>query len=617
MCQFTARKLHYKLYGLYVPSGRRDVLSSPQILIIDFLGYNSGTPENMQILGEKYSKIILEEKLLLQSLLAEIKELSDKELEYRLISVSESLDNLFSIVFIGEFSTGKSSVINALLGEEVLPKGITPTTDEITVIKYGDRREEIAENGCRVITVPQERLKGLFIVDTPGTNVTIEQHERLTQDYIPKADIVFFTIGAERAVTGSEARLIKFIKESWLKNIVFLLNKIDVAADDQELGSLIRHTRDELERSFGVKPHLIPVSARLAWEGKTASDSELLSRSGFEALEQYIFDTLSEEERIRMKIRSASEFALSLCAETEKVLDGHIGRISEDMQRLDEYGKKLDSMKDEIVGNASQFTERIRSRLLEFKTRGIEYIDELMRFANIFKLMNKQKIAKEFEYRVSRQTVSELEKDLDAMVIWTEKSARTLLDSTLDFYNRSMKPDISSATTGFIYDRTRLVDTVRKELETKRKAIDPATLGGNLVDSARGAVASVLGVQVGSLALGAAVVSAFSSLLVDITGILATVAVMATAFAILPRKRRDAMKEFGSKVDALIEEMISGVSSQIERDFSGIKIQVNDSLLPLRNFYKTEKEKLSESRARVNGLKSGLGEIRERAELKS
>jgi GTP-binding protein EngB required for normal cell division len=567
----------------------------------------------MQILDEKYSKIILEEKLLLQSLLTEIKELSDTGLEGRLKSAAERLDNLFSLVFIGEFSTGKSSVINALLGEDILPKGITPTTDEITVMKYGDRMEESAENGCRVISVPQERLKGLFIVDTPGTNVTVAQHERLTQEYIPKADIVFFTIGAERAVTGSEAKLIRFIKEGWLKNIVFLLNKIDIAADAEELGTLIKHTRDELARSFGIKPHLIPVSAKLAREGKAASDPSLSARSGFNELEQYIFDTLSEEERVRMKIRAASEFALSLCAETERSLGGHIDRISEDMLRLGEFEKKLGSMKDEIMDNSAQFTERIRSRLLEFKTRGIEYIDELMRFTNIFKLMSKQKIAKEFEYRVSRQTVSELEKDLDVMVMWTEKSARVLLDSAVEFYNKSIRSDASNVTTGFIYDRTRLVDTVRKELETKRRAIDPAALGGNLVDSARGAVASVLGVQVGTLAIGAAVVSAFSSLLVDVTGILATVAVMATAFGILPKKRRDAMKEFGGKVDALIEEMISGVSAQLERDLSGIKIQVNDSLSPLRNFYKMEVQKLSESRVRVSGLKSKFAEIYERA----
>jgi hypothetical protein len=151
---------------------------------------------------------------------------------------------------------------------------------------------------------------------------------------------------------------------------------------------------------------------------------------------------------------------------------------------------------------------------------------------------------------------------------------------------------------------------VRSELETKRKSIDPAVLGGNLVDSARGAVASVLGVQVGSLAIGAAVVSAFSSFIVDITGILATIAVMATAFAILPKKRRDAMKEFNHKIDALIEGLTSSVSSQLERDFEGITIQVTDSLVPLKNFYKIEAEKLAESKKRVRDIREKIESIK-------
>ncbi len=563
----------------------------------------------MQLLDKKYSDIVLEEKLLLQSLEAEIKELSSEEMLKKLQAIKENLENLFSIVFIGEFSTGKSSIINALLGEEILAEGITPTTDEITILKYGDISGQETQDGSRHIPLSQERLKGIYIVDTPGTNVTLEQHEKLTQDFIPRADIVFFTIGAERAVTGSEAKLIEFIKEDWLKNIVFLLNKTDIAKDPEELDTLIRHTRGELERNFNFEPHLIPVSAKLAREARTSSDEALYQKSGFKELESYIFSTLGEEERIRMKIKTTSEFAVSLSSETEDVLKVDIDKISHDEARLGEYEAKLEGMKNEIVGNSGQFTERIRSRLLEFKTRGIEYIDDLIRFSNIFKLVSKSKVAKEFEYRVSRQTVEELEKDLDAMVMWTERSARTLLDSALDFYNESIRPESSSPGTAFTYDRTRLIDTVRAELEKKRKEIDPALLGGNLVDSARGAVASVLGVQAGTLALGAAVVTAFSSIIVDVTGILATLALMATAFAILPKKRRDAMKEFSTKVDALIEEITSSVSSQLERDLDGIKMQVLDSLVPLRNFYQMEKGKLSESLIKVNKIKEKLTDI--------
>ena len=566
----------------------------------------------MQLLDKKYSDIVREEKLLIESLEDEIKKLSSQELLTRLEALKENLDNLFSIVFIGEFSTGKSSIINALLGKEILSEGITPTTDAITILRFSDVEGQDTLDGNRVLSLSEERLKGIYIVDTPGTNVTLEQHEKLTHEFIPRADIVFFTIGAERAVTGSEARLIEFIKDDWLKNIVFLLNKTDIAKDGEELQSLIRHTESELERNFNIKPHLIPVSAKLARQARSSFDDALYEKSGFNELESYIFTTLSEQERIRMKIDSTSQFALSLCTETQDALAADIEKIESDEARLRDYEAKLQGMRNEIVENSGQFTERIRSRLLEFKTRGIEYIDDLIRFSNVFKLVSKSKVAKEFEYRVSRQTVEELEKELNSMVAWTERSARGLLDSALSFYNESIRPDSGVPGTAFTYDRTALIDTVRAELEKKRREIDPKILGGNLVDSARGAVASVLGVQAGTLALGAAVVSAFSSIIVDVTGVVATLALMATAFAILPKKRRDAMKEFSTKVDALIGEITTSVSSQLERDLDTIKTGVLDSLLPLRNFYQAEKDKFSESINRVEDIKEKLTDINNR-----
>jgi len=564
----------------------------------------------MQIIEEKYSKLILEEKALLESLSSEIKALSYEEFDNKLNAVKENLENLFSIVFIGEFSTGKSSIINALLGEKILPEGITPTTDKITILRYGQAREEQLENGNYFISIPESRLKGFFIVDTPGTNVTIEQHEQITQEFIPKADIVFFVIGAERAVTGSEAKLIRFIKEDWVKNIVFLLNKIDIVDSDDELKNLIHYSESEIERIFKVKPFLIPISAKLALQGKKGAYPELYSRSGMARLEEYIFKTLGEEERIKLKIKGSSELALNLCAETEKALSNHLDKISLDTERLREFESGLDGMKGEILENSRQFTERIRSRLLEFKTRGIEFIDDLIRFENVFKLVRKEKIAKEFEYKVSHQTVKELEKDLEAMVAWAERSSRTLMDSAIDFYRKSIQPESLKDGTGFSFNRMQLIDTVRSELEMRRKQIDPAMLGGNIVDSARGAVASVLGVQVGSLALGAAVISAFSSLIVDVTGILTTIAIMATAFAILPKKRRDAMKEFSIKVDTLIEELTTSVSSQFERDLDGVKMQILDSLVPLKNFYKTQQKKLTESKRKVEEIESKFVEIK-------
>lgn len=563
----------------------------------------------MNIIDQRYSEILSEEKALLESLLPEIQATSNEALENKLARARDHLENLFSIVFIGEFSTGKSTIINALLGRNILPEGITPTTDKITIIRYGDKLEQSNGDGQHFISVNEERLKGFFIVDTPGTNVTIEQHEKITQDFIPNADIVFFTIGAERAVTGSEAKLIRFVKEDWLKNMVFLLNKIDIADAGSELDGLIQHTEGELQRIFRIKPFLIPISAKFAQSAKALSDEELYARSGIKRVEDYIFNTLGEQERIKMKIKGSSEFAISLCAEAVREIDSNIKKISVDMAKLGEFENRLTGMREEIFYNSRQFTERIKTRLLEFKTRGIEFIDDLIRFENVLKLVRKEKIAREFESRVSLQTVNELEKDLDAMVSWTERSARTMMDSSLEFYKNSMQTETTKVTTGFSYDRSLLIDTVRSEIDKRRKQIDPSLLGGNLVDSARTAIASVLGVQVGSLAIGAAIISAFSSIIVDITGIITTIALVATAFAILPRKRRNAMREFSSKVDTLTGELNSSISSQLERDLDGIKLQILDSMIPLKNFYKMQEAKLHNSKKRVDEIAGKFAEI--------
>lgn len=559
----------------------------------------------MNIINEKYIKIIEDTREILSQLHGNVKKHSNPELEEKLISAIDNLESLFLVVFVGEFSTGKSTIINAIIGEKTLDEGITPTTDKISIIKYGEEKGVELKDGIATFTVNQKNLENLYIVDTPGTNVTIEQHEQITQNFIPRADIIFFTIGAERAVTGSESEYIKFLKDDWKKKIVFLLNKIDIASDDEEYNELIQHSTSELQRIFSIEPHIIPISAK-----RELDKSESLN-SGFDVLRKYLFETLSEDEKIRIKLNYSLDLSLKLAEETEISIEDNLLKINKDIQKLNDFESRIEGMKEDLIENSGQFTERIRSRLLEFKNRGIEFIDNLIRFENILKLIRKEKIATEFEQKVSLQTVKEIEKDLDDMVAWTESSSKNIIDSSIRFYRDSVETENANISTPFLQHRMKLIDTVRSELESKKAQIDPKLLGSNLVDTARNAVASVLGVQVGSLALGATVVSAFSSFIVDITGILTTLAIMATAFAILPKKRSNAMKEFSAKVDNLSTELITSIKSQFTRDMDNVKLQIVDSMSPLRNFYKAEEQKLIDSKEQIIFIKKKIKDIKE------
>src|SRR4026208_282648 len=114
----------------------------------------------------------------------------------------EQLDELFLLVIVGEFNSGKSAFINALVGSKVAEEGVTPTTAQTNLLKYGetlDRR--VREANLHVITAPAEILREIHIVDTPGTNAIIREHEAITADFVPRSDLVLFVTSADRPLT--------------------------------------------------------------------------------------------------------------------------------------------------------------------------------------------------------------------------------------------------------------------------------------------------------------------------------------------------------------------------------------------------------------------------------
>ena len=126
----------------------------------------------------------------------------------------EQLDELFLLVVVGEFNAGKSAFINALAGERLMEEGVTPTTAQVTLLRYGpDRRVQQLEPHLVAVSAPAEILREIHIVDTPGTNAVIREHEQITSGFVPRADLVLFVTSADRPFTETERVFLEQIRD--------------------------------------------------------------------------------------------------------------------------------------------------------------------------------------------------------------------------------------------------------------------------------------------------------------------------------------------------------------------------------------------------------------------
>ena len=145
------------------------------------------------------------------------------------------VDDLFLLVVAGEFNSGKSAFINALLGEAVLDTGVTPTTANITILRHGKHKSVSRnEKSNLIMEIPNPLLEELSIVDTPGTNAILREHEELTTDFIPRSDLVLFVTSVDRPFTESERKFLESIRD-WGKKIIIIINKTDIVENAEDL----------------------------------------------------------------------------------------------------------------------------------------------------------------------------------------------------------------------------------------------------------------------------------------------------------------------------------------------------------------------------------------------
>jgi small GTP-binding protein len=505
------------------------------------------------------------------------------------------LDDLFLLVVVGEFNAGKSAFVNALLGQRVLDEGVTPTTARIQLVRYGPAvTTEPDHAGGQVITAPVELLRDLSIVDTPGTNAIIRKHERLTREFVPRADLVLFVTSADRPFTETERLFLETIRE-WGKRIVVVVNKMDILEQEDQRGQVLDFVRAVATQQLGVTPEIFPVSARLAFRARDR-DPEAWDASGFEPLERFVQQTLDDAERFRLKLSNPIGVGDALARRYQSLADDRLALLKDDVAAVNDTEGQIALYGEDLARGFELRMTGVEKVLLEMEARGHAFIEDTLRIGRVFDLLNRARMQHEFEDRVAGDAAAQVDRRVSELIDWlVEQDYRQwqALSARLASRQREHADRIvgGSDIGSFHADRAQLLESVGREAQRVVETFDRRSESRALADAARTAVAATAAMGAGALGLGALVSVIASTAAVDITGLLAAGVLGAVGLLIIPAKRRRARAQLREKVTALRAQLVEALRREFERARDRSTLRLVDGLAPYARFVRAEERR--------------------------
>ncbi|MCK4801308.1 MAG: dynamin family protein [Anaerolineales bacterium] len=547
----------------------------------------------MEILSKTQKQLLTQERDLLNQLRLSLAEFGVKEEDQTALTESiRQLDDFFLLVVVGEFNAGKSAFINALLGDYFLEEGVTPTTTKVNILRYGTKKKKshLSEN-IESLTLNAAYLKEISIVDTPGTNAIIREHEVITSLFVPRSDLILFVTSADRPFTESERLFLEKI-QSWGKKVVLVINKIDILQSPDALDEIQEFVADNVKKTLKNSPEIFPISSQQALKAKQGEPS-LWNDSRFEALETYIMTTLDQESRLRLKLLNPLGVGRHLSSQYAEFFEHRLKMLQEDLVLIKDVDDQLIIFQKDMLESFQLRMSDIIKILLEMEQRGEDFFSEYIRLARIFDLMKKDKIQREYEELVVADVPAQIEQKVTAIIDWLVDANLRQWQAITDHiaegrqkYKDRIVGDIGS----FIYDRERLINSIRKEANRVVETYDKAREADQIARRSQNAVAATAAISAGAVGLGTLVTILATTLTTDVTGILLAGAMAALGLFIIPARRRQAKKEMRTKVKTMRDQLTDSLSTHFSQEIERVLQEIKDTIAPYTRFIRSENE---------------------------
>jgi small GTP-binding protein len=570
-----------------------------------------------KILNESQEELLREERRVLSRLRTALVRFGvSTEHQAALDRSIEQLDELFLLVVVGEFNSGKSAFINALVGSHVVEEGVTPTTAQIQMLHYGDTLDrQIREPALHVISAPVPLLREIHIVDTPGTNAVIREHERITSEFVPRSDLVLFITSADRPFTETERAFLEQVR-SWGKKVVVIINKVDILQGESQLDEVRTFVANSARDLLGFNPEIFPVSAKLALKAKQGEPA-LWASSRFEALEQYVQATLDTPKRIQLKLLNPLGVGASIAERHLAIARERMALLAEDFATLDEVERQLSIYEQDLSRDLEFRMADVDRILLEMERRGHDYFDETMRVGRVMDLLNRSRLQQGFEQQVVADAPQQIERKVGELVDWLvdadlrqwQRVTRHLADRRRRHRDRIVGDDEVGL---FHHDRARLIESVGGETQRVVDSYDRRREARELADGARNAVAAAAAAGAGALGLGTLVTLAATTAAADLTGIIMASVLAAIGFFILPAKRQRAKEQMRQKIADVRRRLSEALHGQFAREITRSGQRIRESIAPYSRFVRAEGDSLRAVEEELREITGALGALRAR-----
>jgi small GTP-binding protein len=538
----------------------------------------------------------------------------------RLRQAIRQLSEPFLLVIVGEFNSGKSAFINALLGEErLLPEGVTPTTARISIVSYGESagvREDV--DGTNRATLPLDWLREIRLVDTPGTNAILQQHQRITEEFVPRADLVLFVTSADRPFAESERLFLERIR-AWGKKVLFVVNKIDLIGTAAEREEIRAYVEENARRLIGGDPIVFSVSSLAAQRAKSeaphATREALWTESQFAPLETYILTSLDERERLRLKIANPLGVAANLTAQYLVRAVERQFSLQEDLRTVQSLHAQQAAYEADMRREFKYHLSHIDNVLFGLAERGNRFFEETVRLQRVADLINSDRLRVLFEREVMADTATQVElatRDLIDWMVDQDIHQWQAVDQQL-LRRAALYEDqlVGHVNTRFDSHRQALLESVGRSARETIQSYDHEAEARQMAESVQKAVAQTALMEVGAVGLGALTITLLASTVADVTGLLAAGALATLGLYVLPRRRRKAQRDLKEAIDGLRERLTHSLTSQFEHELHRSLSRVQSAVRPYTHFVESQATALSAVEAELRSLQRRNSELSE------